>query len=108
MAGFKKMKISIIGAGNGGQTFAGFLSMAGYETSLYDKDFEKINLLKKLGGVQLEGKLHGFGRIDCITTDIAEAVKGAKIIMVTTVANAHQSVAQSIAPYLENNQIVVL
>ena len=108
MVGSKKMKISIIGAGNGGQAFAGYLSMAGYETSLYDIDVEKINNLKKLGGVQLEGKIHGFGKIDCITINIVEAIKGAKIIMVTTVANAHRSVAQSIAPYLEDNQVVVL
>lgn len=108
MVGYKTKKISIIGAGNGGQAFAGYLSMAGYKTCLYDIDVDKINLLKKLGGVQLEGKIHGFGKIDCITTNITEAVKGAQIIMITTVANAHQSVAQSIAPFLEEGQVVVL
>ena len=95
------MKIAVIGAGNGGQTFAGYLSMAGYETSLYDIDVEKMDTLKKLGGIQMEGRINGFGKIGCITTDIAEAVKGAEIIMVTTVANAHRTVATSIAPYLE-------
>ena len=87
------MKIAIIGAGNGGQTFAGYLAMAGCETSLYDIDVEKLDELKKLGGIRLEGRLQGYGKIDCITTDIAEAVKGAEIIMVTTVANAHRAVA---------------
>jgi opine dehydrogenase len=56
----------------------------------------------------LEGRLNGFGKISNITTDIAEAVKGAEIIMVTTVANAHRVVATSIAPYLEDGQVVVL
>lgn len=102
------MKIAIIGAGNGGQTFAGYLSMVGYETSLYDIDVEKMDALKKLGGIQMEGRINGFGKIECITTDISEAVKGAEIIMVTTVANAHRAVATSVAPYLENGQIVVL
>ena len=102
------MKIAIIGAGNGGQTFAGYLSMVGYETSLYDIDVEKMEALKKLGGIQMEGRINGFGKIGCITTDIAEAVKGAEIIMVTTVANAHRAVATSIAPYLEDGQVVVL
>jgi len=102
------MKIAIIGAGNGGQTFAGYLSMVGYETSLYDIDVEKMEALKKLGGIQMEGRINGLGKIGCITTDIAEAVKGAEIIMVTTVANAHRAVATSIAPYLEDGQVVVL
>jgi opine dehydrogenase len=88
------MKIAIIGAGNGGQTFAGYLSMARYETSLYDIDVEKMDALKKIGGIKLEGRLQGYGKIDCITTDIAEAVNGAEIIMVTTVANAHRAVAR--------------
>lgn len=56
----------------------------------------------------MEGRINGFGKIGCVTTDIAEAVKGAEIIMVTTVANAHRAVATSIAPYLEDGQIVVL
>ena len=102
------MKIAVIGAGNGGQTFAGYLSMVGYETCLYDIDVEKIETLMKLGGIQLEGRLNGFGKIGCFTTDIAKAVKNAEIIMVTTVANAHRAVAISMAPYLEDGQVVVL
>ena len=35
------MKVAIIRAGNGGQTFAGYLSKVGFETSLYDIDVEK-------------------------------------------------------------------
>ncbi len=102
------MKIAIIGAGNGGQTFAGYLSMAGYETSLYDIDIGKMDALKKIGGIKLEGRLQGYGIIDCITTDIAEAVNGAEIIMVTTVANAHRAVARSLAPCLVDGQVIVL
>lgn len=102
------MKIAIIGAGNGGQTFAGYLSMAGYETSLYDIDVEKMNALKNIGGIKLEGRLQGYGKISCITTDIAEAVSGAVIIMVTTVANAHRAVAHSLAHCLVDGQVIVL
>lgn len=102
------MKIAIIGAGNGGQTMAGHLAMLGYEVSLYDIDVPKMEALKKLGGIRLEGRLEGFGKIGCITTDIAETVKGAEIIMVTTVANAHKAVASSLAPFLEEDQVLVL
>lgn len=102
------MKIAVIGAGNGGQAIAGYLGLSGYEVSLYDIDEPKIKELQRKGGIQLEGRLEGFGSVGCITTDIDKAVKGAEIIMVTTVANAHRAVATSIAPYLEDGQIVVL
>ena len=102
------MKIAIIGAGNGGQTMAGHLAMLGYDVSIYDIDVPKMDTLKKLGGIRLEGRLEGFGKICCVTTDIAETVKGAEIIMVTTVANAHKAVASSLAPFLEEGQVIVL
>ena len=95
------MKIAVIGAGNGGQAISGYLAMQGYDVSLYDIVEEKIAELKKLGGIHLMGRIKGFGRLNTITTDIAEAVKGAEIIMVTTIANAHKAVAQSLAPLVE-------
>lgn len=102
------MKISIIGAGNGGQTMAGHLSLMGFDVSLYDIDEKRISELKELGGIKLEGKIQGTAPIKCITTDIRDAVEGAEIIMVTTVANAHKAVAVSLAPYLVDGQVVVL
>ena len=102
------MKIAVIGAGNGGQSIAGYLALQGYETSLYDIDVQKMNILKQKGGIELTGRIEGFGKIDCITTDIAEAVKGAEIVMVTTVANAHRAVAKSMAPYVEEGQMIIL
>lgn len=102
------MKIAIIGAGNGGQTMAGHLAIRGYHVSLYDIDLPKMEALKQKGSIILEGRLHGKGNISCITTDIAEAIEGAEIVMVTTVANAHRAVATSLAPLLVDGQIVVL
>ena len=102
------MKIAVIGAGNGGQSIAGYLALRGYETSLYDIDVQKMDILKQKGGIELTGRIEGFGKIDCITTDIAEAVKGATIVMVTTVANAHRAVAKSMAPYVEEGMTIIL
>ena len=102
------MKLAVIGAGNGGQAIAGYLAMQGYDIALYDIVKEKIEELKKLGGIKLEGRISGFGKLGCITTDIKEAVQGAEIIMVTTIANAHKAVAQSIAPFVVNGQVIIL
>lgn len=102
------MKISVIGAGNGGQAIAGYLAIQNYDVALYDIDEDKINELKQLGGIRLEGCIKGFGKLGCITTKIAEALRDAEIIMVTTIANAHKAVAQSIAPYVKEGQVIVL
>ena len=102
------MKICVLGAGNGGQAIAGYLSMQGFDVALYDINEEKINELKKLGGVRLEGRIIGFGKIRCITANLAEAVKDSAIIMVTTTANAHKDVANALAPFLVDGQVIIL
>ena len=102
------MKVCVLGAGNGGQAIAGYLSTQGYEVALYDIVEGKINELRKLGGVKLEGLIRGFGRIGCITTNIAEAVQGSDIIMVSTIANAHKAVAIALAPFLVEGQVIIL
>lgn len=102
------MKIVVIGAGNGGQSISGYLATMGHEVVLYDIDESKIYELKQLGGITLTGIITGFGKLACITTNIADAMMGAELIMITTVANAHRSVAKSIAPYIENGQTIIL
>lgn len=102
------IKIAVIGAGNGGQAIAGYLAMQGYSVSLYDIDTKKICNLKKEGCITLTGKINGVGKLTCITNDIKEAVAGAKIIMVTTTANAHKTVANQMSAYIEEEQIIIL
>lgn len=102
------MKIAVIGAGNGGQSISGYLATQGYEVSLYDIDEKRIAELRQKGGINLEGRLNGFGKLATITTDIKEAVERAEIVMVTTVANAHRAVAKSIAPYVTEGMVIIL
>lgn len=102
------MKISIIGAGNGGQSIAGYLALSGYDVSLYDIEHTKIEDLKQLGGIQLKGCIEGFSKVQCFTTDIEEALHGAEIVMITTVANAHQAVAKSMAPFITDGMTIIL
>lgn len=102
------MKIAVIGAGNGGQSIAGYLSMKGYSVSLYDIDKVKIDKLKIKDGIELTGCIHGIGKVGCYTTDIKDAVENASLIMVTTVANAHSAVAKSIAPYITEGMTIIL
>lgn len=102
------MNISILGAGNGGQAMAAHFSLLGHKVKLYNRSFEKIELIKSLGGINLTGVLTGFAKLDLITDDIQLAIEGAEIIMVTTTASGHKNIAEMIAPFVKENQIVVL
>ena len=100
--------MAVIGAGNGGQAIAGYLASRSICVSLYDRNSQKINDLKKKGGILLQGCQDVFAHIDCFTSDIAEAINGAELIMVTTVANAHAEIARQIASFIEDGQIIIL
>lgn len=102
------MKISIIGAGNGGQAIAAYLSIQGCDVSVCDTDYAKIKKLKELGYIRLKGKIEGVGKVSCFTTDVADIIPNSDIIMITTTANAHQTVAKSIAPFVKDGQIIIL
>jgi opine dehydrogenase len=102
------MKISVIGAGNGGQAIAGYLGTKGIQVALYDRNLPKIEQLQKLGGIKLQGQLQGFGKVDLFTTDLGEAVVDSDVVMVATIANAHQELAEKMAPYVKDGQIIIL
>jgi opine dehydrogenase len=102
------MKVAVIGAGNGGQAIAAYLAMRGCDVSLSDTDTTRIARLQEKGGIELTGKIEGFARISHFSTDSAQTIVDADIIMVTTTANAHKAVAKHIAPFIADNQIIVL
>lgn len=102
------MRIAVLGAGNGGQAIAGYLSLTGHNVSLFDINTQKVDALKKKGGIRLVGCIEGFGKVQSYTDDIAEAMEDAEVVMVTTVANAHSSIAESIAPYVKDGMVIIL
>jgi opine dehydrogenase len=104
----KKINISVLGAGNGGQAIAAHCSMKGFGVCLYNRTLTKISALLKEKIIKLCGAINGNGKIDIITDDIKQAVEFADIIMIVTTANAHKDLALKMAPYLKENQIVVL
>ncbi len=101
-------KIAVLGAGHGGQAMAGYLGMIGYYVKLYNRTDERLEPIRKIGGIQLAGVIIGFGEVAMATSDIGEAIDGVKLILVAVPATAHKFIAQQIAPYLTDGQIIVL
>jgi opine dehydrogenase len=105
------MKITAIGAGNGGKALAADMTLAGHEVTLFEfPQFEaNIEPIIKKGGINLVGVgRNGFARLHTITTDVEDALKSAEIIVNVMSAFGHKASAKACAPHLKDGQIVVL
>lgn len=102
---------TVIGAGHGGKAMAAHLALMGFPVVLYNRTPAHVAAIKSRGGIDLEsyeGGPRGFGRLCRVTSDMAEALAEAEIIMVVTPSSAHRDIAQAAAPHLRDGQIVVL
>ncbi|MCK9268370.1 MAG: NAD/NADP octopine/nopaline dehydrogenase family protein [Alkaliphilus sp.] len=98
----------VIGAGNGGIAMAGYLAMLGYRVNLYNRTLTRIAPLMENRIVYLTGEEDGFGVLNKVTDNMEEAIDGIDIIMVTVPAMGHYGIAKVMAPYLKDNQIIIL
>jgi opine dehydrogenase len=104
-------KFTVIGAGHGGKAMAAHLAIMGADVALWNRTFDHISVIKKRGGIELEsleGGPHGFGKLKLVTSDIAEALLFAQVIMVVLPSSAHADVAKAAAPHLKDGQIIIL
>lgn len=104
----KSPRFAIVGAGNGGQSFAVHLRLLGFPVSLWDVEKEKVDALRRTGRIAASGSVQGEAKIDLITGDICEAVRGADVIMVVIPTVYHRSTAAAMAPALSDGQVIVL
>jgi len=103
--------ICIIGAGNGGSAIAGDMTLAGHSCRLFEFPEYASNIVPIIEqkGIKVTGIARtGFAQIELATNHLSEAVLGADLIMVTTVALAHERIARELAPLLEAGQTIVL
>jgi len=104
-------RYTVIGSGHGGRAMAAHLALMGFHTTLFNRTPERVAAIRLRGGIDLErndGLPGGFGPLARVTSDYAEALADADIIMVVTPSSAHRDVAQGCAPHLQDGQIVVL
>jgi len=104
-------KYTVIGAGNGGKAMAAHLALMGKEVTLFNRTFSHIEVIAKRKGIELEsypGGPQGFGKLKDATSDIAEAVKTAEVIMIVIPSSGHAEVAKLLAPHVSDGQIIIL
>lgn len=103
-------RITVIGAGSTGHAVAGVMSMRGFQVTFHDDErfSGELNAVKELGFIQLRGKIRGVGTPAKITTDPAEAIRGAQAIFVHVPSDRHEEIARRIAPYVEDGQHILI
>ncbi|MDR2386896.1 MAG: NAD/NADP octopine/nopaline dehydrogenase family protein [Deltaproteobacteria bacterium] len=110
----KNKPIAVLGAGAVGKAIAADCALAGAQVRLADLPQFKQNLGQIEGGLHLFGpqdNLYCFERsgralLDMATTDIGQALKGAGLVVVASVAAGHLDFFKAMIPYLEDGMIV--
>ena len=112
----KEIPVAVLGGGAVGKTVAADCVLGGNRVHLYDAEpFAETTLanLEKTG-ITLTGNpknKYGFKRLgtahfDLITTDMAECIKGCKLIIVAVPSVAHDAFFEKLVPLLEDGMII--
>jgi opine dehydrogenase len=107
----KNTRYTIVGAGHGGKAMAAHLALMGFPVTLYNRTPDNVAALRARSAIQLnsyEAGPHGLAQLALVTSDMAEALESAEIIMVVVPSSAHADIARTAVPHLQHGQIVVL
>ncbi|MGY3718077.1 NAD/NADP octopine/nopaline dehydrogenase family protein [Sutcliffiella cohnii] len=104
------MKVTVIGAGNGGLALGGVLSNLGIEVKLYDKFNEVIEPIKNNGNsIKVITDYQTFtSQFNIVTTNLASAIEGSNYLLVVTPAFAHRELAQELTTCIKEDQRIIL
>ena len=101
---------AVIGAGNGGKAAAADLALQGVQVRLFEWP-EYLSNVEALPGepvIEAEGVVRGRAALESVTTNLAEAVEGAELVVVCLQGPAHARLATELAPLLRDGMTVLL
>jgi len=103
------MNVAVLGAGNGGFATAADLALAGHRVRLWSRSVSALGPLAAEPTLTLvaEGR-QGSARLERATTEIADAVAGAEIVIAPLPATGHADLATQLAPHVTDRQIILL
>jgi len=109
----KARTVAVLGAGSSGQAMAAFLSLSGYRVHIWNRPDESevhrwLEPITDQRGICAQGWMEGTAKIDLVTTEIAAAVTGADVILLTTTADALQNIGKLLAPHISSSQCLIL
>jgi opine dehydrogenase len=103
------MKIAILGGGHGCYAAAADLSEKGHEVRLWRRDAAALQAVQQAGSITLKDAAGTRDvPIALATVDIAQALRGAALVLIPSPALAQDDIAGLMAPHLADGQVVFL
>jgi opine dehydrogenase len=104
------MKIAVLGGGNGSFAAASDFALQGHDVRLWRRDTTQVAAHRAAGSRIIVKDVHGRHDVQLavVTSDIAEAVKNAELILCPAPAFAQRDIARHLAPHLTDGQVVFL
>jgi opine dehydrogenase len=104
------MKIAVLGGGNGSFAAAGDFALQGHDVRLWRRVVDQVAAHRAAGSRIVVKDVHGRhdAQLALVTSDIAEAVMNAELILCPAPAFAQHDIAKQLAPHLADGQVVFL
>lgn len=116
MSYLKDKPIAVLGGGATARGHAACAALAGKEVRLYElpEFYDGLGCIKDLREIRLSGlqqslygfKREGLAKIDLVTCDIEEAVRGAGIVIVSFPAVGYKAFLEKLIPCLEDGMVI--
>ena len=104
------MRIAVLGGGNGSFAAAGDFALQGHDVRLWRRNATEVAAHRGAGSRIVVKDVSGLHEVQLalVTTDIAEAVRDAELILCPAPAFAQSDIAGQLAPHLTDGQVVFL
>jgi opine dehydrogenase len=104
------VKIAVLGGGNGSFAAAADFALQGHEVRLWRRDAGQVAAHRAAGSRIVLKDANGRHDVQLalVTTDVAEAIRDAEMILCPAPAYAQHDIAKLLAPYLADGQVVFL
>jgi opine dehydrogenase len=104
------LSIAVLGGGNGSFAAAADLALAGHDVRLWRRDVAAVAAHRAADNLIRLRDARGLHEawVPLVTADLAEAVRGAALILCPTPATAQPAIAERLVPLLADGQVVFL
>ena len=104
----RQLNITVAGAGKGGPSMVAHLISLGFHVKLYETpEFaHKLQPFIQRGGIECEGEVQGFFKPAAMTTNAAQAVADADLVMTAAMAMGHEAVVKNLLPHMRDGSML--
>ncbi len=101
-------KVAVLGGGPGGHAAAGDLALRGFEVHLWARNPWRAAAVFQFKQIKLVGGIEGTAQLAGASGDLAQTLKGAKLVIIPLPATSQREMAERCAPFVEDGQVIMV